>query len=127
MVDWITVIQHTNGITSIQHAYGDTNSGLTSSTPIPSTLAPNGTGSGVFAEFASDRFTVTDNGAGTFHRFVINKSSDPTAFASYRWYVQFHPVPEPSTVLMLSLGIAVVGGSAAVRRRTARCACDVVA
>lgn len=120
VVHGMTVIQHTNGLTRIEHLSGNSMDTLASE---GSSWGNRGdvTGDAVFSEFEQDNFAFSGTQAGRLHKFVIEKTSLAWGYASYRWYLDFEaaPVPEPATWASLSAGLLAMGGIF-LRRRTAR-------
>lgn len=118
VVHGITVIQHTNGLTHIEHLSGN---GPDSLTLESSSWGHRGdvTGDAVFSEFEQDHFAFDGTEAGRLHKFIIDKTSLAWGYASYRWYLDFEaaPVPEPATWTYLSAGLLLISGIF-LRRRT---------
>lgn len=106
VVHGMTVIQHTNGLTRIEHLSGNSMDSLASE---GSSWGNRGdaTGDAVFSEFEQDRFAFSGTQTGRVHKFVIEKTSLAWGYASYRWYLDFEaaPVPEPASWASLSVGL----------------------
>lgn len=113
LVNGISMIQHHNGITKIEHYVGSyptplVTSGVAWSSFGDVTSPAAGT---ALPEMGADTFTFTGpSTGGNFHTFIIAKTSNPVGWASYRWYldVQAIPVPELSTSSLLIAGLALL-------------------
>lgn len=114
VVSGLTMIQHANGITILDHLVGNSVLVLANAGQAVSSFG-DVTGSSIFTELAPDVFVVDPGGAGLFHKFIIAKTSLADGYASYRWNLDVAaPVPEPETYVMLFAGLGVI---AAVTRR----------
>jgi hypothetical protein len=113
----LNVVQHANGITRLQHAYGMAESSLAAGTVATSGLYGAATGQAQMIEFSVDPFAIIDSGAGTLHRFTISSTSLDNGWATYRFLLDVAPVPEPAAWWLLACGLGVL---AALRASTAR-------
>lgn len=120
IVHGMTVVQHGNGLTKIEHLAGNSPRSLSSE---GASWGSHGdlTGWLAFTEFERDPFAFSGTEAGRFHMFVINKTSYSAGYSTYRWYLDFEaaPVPEPSTWATLVAGALALVGLGARRRRVA--------
>lgn len=111
VVDSITVIQHTNGITRLRHSFGDAVSGLVSGSTALSGVYGDLTGNASMVEFGPDSFSFADGGAGRFHQFVVGSTNHREGWATYRFYLSFHAaqVPEVSQLTLMIAGLLLLG------------------
>lgn len=108
----MTMVQHQNGLTLLEHLAGRNLDSLVSE---GTSWGNRGdvTGSSIFEEFERDQFAFSGTETGRFHKFIIRKTSFSEGYASYRWYLDFEaapPVPEPATSAMFVAGMLAVLG-----------------
>jgi hypothetical protein len=117
VVDSMMVVQHTNGVTFLQHSYGDVAGSLATGSLSMSATYGDASGDGVMTEFTNDPFVFADGGSGRFHQFVVQKTSNPGGWATYRFYLDYHAaaIPEAGTAPLFMLGLLALG--LAARRR----------
>lgn len=113
-VNGLRIMQHANGITRIEGFGGDSLGSMTSAGNVFGTKG-DVTGAGVFSEFEMEGFTFTSPQEGSYFQYVITKTSLENGYASYRTYLDFEAVPEPTSIAALALGSAFI----ARRRRKA--------
>jgi len=110
VVDQVEIIQHANGITSIEGFVGDAPGSLVS---IGSIFGPDGdvTGWHYFGEHQSYVFDFNNALPGRYFQIVIRKTAVPDGYASYQVYPRdangaaFEPIPEPASLAVMLGGI----------------------